>query len=265
MDSQETNNTFVIFSAFFNKNFLVPEVSYIKPTQAGKVIANFGLPMKGDDTGENISAQNQNFSELTVAYNVWKNYNSKLLPYWGLCHYRRYFCKHLHWLKIKKEYHLNNQKEAFNLIFTPELYVEIENNLLAGKVIMPIPYRFLKLKRWSVKKQYIKDHDKVSWDLTEAAIKELYPEYCKSFKMLGEGLTCCWYNMLIASWDFWDGYLTFLFAILFKVKEDLVINQNITQIRIFGNLSERLLTTYIRHHKTHNDLKIHYLPIAHLS
>lgn len=265
MHLQKPTTPFAIFSAFFYKNFSVPPVSYILPIQAGKAIASFDLGMEGDDCGENISAQNSNFSELTVAYYVWKNYNSKLLPYWGLCHYRRYFCKHLHWLKIKREYYFTNQQEAFDIIFTPKLYAEIEKNLLAGKVITPIPYRFFKLKKWSVKKQYFKDHDKISWDLTEAAIEELYPEYSPSFKLLGDGLTCCWYNMMIASWDFWDGYLTFLFAILFRVKEDLIITQSILQMRIFGNLSERLLTTYLRHHKMHHGLQIHYLPIAHLS
>ena len=240
---------FTLFSAFFYKDFPIPPVSYVHPIHAGKAIANFDLGIEGDDTGDNISSWNKNFSELTVAYYIWKNYDANQLPYWGLCHYRRYFCNHLHWSKIKKEYHFTDREVAFKKIFTDKLYTEIETNLLAGKVISPIPYRFIKLKKWSVKKQYFRDHDAISWNLTEVAIEKLYPQYSSSFNAMGEGLTCSWYNMLIASWSFWDGYLTFLFDILLAVKKELVITENALQIRIFGNLSERLLNTYLRYHK----------------
>ena len=255
---------FTIFSAF-HKDFPIPSVSYIHPIHAGKAIAEFDLGIEGDDTGDNISSWNKNFSEVTVPYYIWKNYDAKQLPYWGLCHYRRYLCNHLHWSKIKKEYHLTDRDSAFEKIFTDKLYKEIETNLLAGKVISPIPYRFIKLKKWSVKKQYFRDHDEISWNLTEAAIKKLYPQYSSSFNKIGEGLTCSWYNMLIASWSFWDGYLTFLFDILFEVKKDLKITEDPLQIRIFGNLSERLLNTYLRYHKKNEGLKVHYLPLTRIS
>jgi hypothetical protein len=71
--------------------------------------------------------------------------------------------------------------------------------------------------------------------------------------------------MLIASWNFWDGYLTFLFDILLEVKKDLVISENPLQTRIFGNLSERLLNTYLRYNKKNEGLKVHYLPLTKIS
>lgn len=265
MTPKKQPEIFTIFSAHFYKDFKVPEISYIHPIQAGKAIANFDLGIEGDDTGDNISAMNRNFSELTVLYYVWKNYNSSSLPYWGICHYRRYFCEHLSWLKIKKEYRFSNRQKAFDKIFTDSLSNTIQENLLSGKVISPIPYRFIKLKKWSVRQQYFKDHDEISWALTEAAIAKLFPEYSKSFTELGNSLTCSWYNMLIANWEFWDHYLNFLFTILFEVKKDLVIAENPSQMRIFGNLSERLLNTYLLFHKKTKGLKVCYLPIAHLT
>ena len=256
---------FTLFSAFFYKDYPIPPVSYIHPIHAGKAISELDLGIEGDDTGDHISAWNRNFSELTVAYYIWKNYSADQLPYWGLCHYRRYFSNHLHWTRLKKEYHIKDRTLAFKKIFTDKLYKEIEANLLAGNVISPIPYRFIKLKKWSVKHQYYKDHDEISWNLTEAALIKLYPQYLSSFNEMGNGLTCSWYNMLIASWSFWDGYLTFLFDILLEVKKDLVVSKDPLQMRIFGNLSERLLNTYLRHHKKHEGLKVHYLPIVKLS
>lgn len=253
---------FTLFSAFYYQGYPVPPVSYIYPIHAGKAIAEFDLGIEGDDTGDNISSWNQNFSELTVAYYVWKNSNAQDLPYWGLCHYRRYFTQHLHWSKIRKEYLFSDKQKAFKKTFTDKLYKEIEESLLAGKVICPIPYRFLKLKKWSVKQQYFKDHDEISWNLTEVALKKLYPQYTESFNEMGKGLTCSWYNMLIASWEFWDGYLTFLFDILLEVKKDLVVSKDPLQRRIFGNLSERLLYAYLIYHKKNNGLKVKYLPIT---
>lgn len=51
--------------------------------------------MPGDDTGENISALNPHFNEMTAIYWAWKNYDKLGNPdYIGFIHYRRQF-----WLK----------------------------------------------------------------------------------------------------------------------------------------------------------------------
>ncbi|MBP3615963.1 MAG: DUF4422 domain-containing protein [Alphaproteobacteria bacterium] len=48
--------------------------------------------MIGDDTGDNISYLNRDFSELTAVYWAWKNYKKLGNPdYIGLVHYRRFF------------------------------------------------------------------------------------------------------------------------------------------------------------------------------
>ena len=48
--------------------------------------------MIGDDTGDNISAKNASYNELTALYWAWKNYSALGSPdYIGLMHYRRHF------------------------------------------------------------------------------------------------------------------------------------------------------------------------------
>lgn len=48
--------------------------------------------MRGDDTGENISALGLHFAETSAIYWAWKNYDQLGNPdYIGLCHYRRLF------------------------------------------------------------------------------------------------------------------------------------------------------------------------------
>lgn len=50
--------------------------------------------MIGDDTGDNISALNPHFCEMTAIYWAWKNYDLLGNPeYIGLCHYRRIISK----------------------------------------------------------------------------------------------------------------------------------------------------------------------------
>lgn len=53
-----------------------------------------------DNTGDNISAKNPNYCELTALYWVWKNLDCE---YIGLCHYRRYFGHKVHAKDIKKK------------------------------------------------------------------------------------------------------------------------------------------------------------------
>lgn len=48
--------------------------------------------MIGDDTGDNISALNDSYNEMTALYWAWKNYDKLGNPdYIGLMHYRRHF------------------------------------------------------------------------------------------------------------------------------------------------------------------------------
>ena len=65
------------------------------PIHVGRAVSKCTDKMQdmiGDDTGDNISAKNPFYSELTAQYWLWKNVHD--VDYVGLCHYRRYF-KHL--------------------------------------------------------------------------------------------------------------------------------------------------------------------------
>ena len=69
-----------------HKQYWMPEDSVYLPLHVGAE----GKPDLGytkDNTGENISAKNPNFCELTGLYWAWKNLEA---DYVGLVHYRRY-------------------------------------------------------------------------------------------------------------------------------------------------------------------------------
>ena len=68
--------------------------------------------MIGDDTGDNISQLNRQFSELTGIYWAWKNYDKIGNPeYIGFMHYRRHLSREA--LASYKEYEIIACEESY--------------------------------------------------------------------------------------------------------------------------------------------------------
>lgn len=59
------------------------------PIQCGSALHENIEGIFHDDSGENISAKNTEYCELTAHYYAWKNIEA---DYYGFCHYRRFFC-----------------------------------------------------------------------------------------------------------------------------------------------------------------------------
>lgn len=70
-----------------HKHYWMPKDSIYLPIQVGRE-GKEDLGFQGDNTGDNISAKNETFCELTGLYWAWKNLAA---DYIGLVHYRRYF------------------------------------------------------------------------------------------------------------------------------------------------------------------------------
>ena len=67
----------------------IPKNDLLFPIQVGAAISNNRLEgMLHDDEGDNISAKNKSYCELTAQYWAWKNDEA---DYYGFFHYRRYF------------------------------------------------------------------------------------------------------------------------------------------------------------------------------
>lgn len=80
-----------LFCVYFDKR-PIWRTDAVEPIQAGRARTGLTLAMTGDDTGENISAENLRYGEMTAWYWVWKNYlpAHPELDYVGFCHYRRF-------------------------------------------------------------------------------------------------------------------------------------------------------------------------------
>lgn len=209
-----------------------------------------------DNTLDNIADKNKNYCELTASYWIWKNITDA--EYLGICHYRRYFNffnpfynfkpsaqKKISVQDFKKTKMYNSSSEVIK--------TKIQSILSKHDIILCKPYKF----KQSLTNNYCSDHRKEDWDLTKQIIIEKYPEYKNSISIhLDHGNLFHIGNMMICSKKTWDDYYTWLFSILFELESKITIPQDNYQARVFGFISERLISLYVYHNK----LKIKKIP-----
>ncbi len=211
---------------------------------------------KTDDTGDNISAKNKYYSELTGLYWIWKNENSDII---GSTHYRRHFTAvsepFFYKLKRLSYYLIGLHKKRFGLIYTgnPKFWeekilspAEIKEILNEYEAIMPTRRKF----KYSIKEHYRRYHNLEDLKAIERILKEDYPAYMTSFEKVLEGNRLFANNMFILKYDAFNELMTWLFDILFKLEKAFDLHKYTGyQERIFGFLSERLITIWIEHHQ----------------
>jgi hypothetical protein len=245
-----------LFSAF-HKPYIVPNADYVQPIHAGKALGNIDLGIPGDDTGDNISKLNPAFSEVTMMYWIWKNADRAAFDYWGVTHYRRYFCfdpSILKW-KQKEKYILPNQQHLLDKILTPKLYNHMLSNLKKNDLILIRPH--IEDKNFTLEQQYKHAHVPEDWNIMISIIKEKYPDYVSSLHFFDQP-KASFYNMMIAPWSLWDKYLPFLFDMLFEISKRVADHGSTYQNRVPAFMSERLMNLFVYHHK----LKAAYYPLA---
>ncbi len=193
-----------------------PLASYEKQIYAGVVFAENSpdlLPENAlrDDTGDNISAKNKQFCELTALYWLWKHAGEDII---GLAHYRRHFLLPQDW----KERMLNNQID----------------------VILPVPLYVAP----SVEENFKSRHDPSDWEFMMQYLKNNHPEDFQSANKFFKGNLYSPCNMFVMKREVLDALCTWLFPILFQVadhggqKEDSYLN------RYPGFISERLISLF---------------------
>lgn len=209
-------------------NYLINEGYSLISVGNGKII-NKGFR---DDEGDNISHKNSNYCELTALYWSWKNDITNGVK--GLCHYRRYFTKSI--ISQDKKYFLSKK--------------DIEKYFDDGiEYILPYKSRYVRNADYN----YLKCGRKKDLNTLRDVINEKYPQYIKDYDYV---MTHNWSyltNMMITTSYQWDLYCKWLFDILFEVeKRTDLTGYSKEEARIYGYMSERLLSVWI----LHNDFKI---------
>ncbi len=179
-----------------------------------------------DDTGDNISEKNPNYCELTGLYWIWKNTSDK---YVGLVHYRRYFSKSFRKIIISEK-DLLDKLNKYDIVVPERVYL-----------------------KQTLSDQFKNSFTQTELDLIEESISKNFPEYIPAYKNMMQGHLIYFCNMLVCKKELLDAYCDWLFTILFDIEKHVdMTNYNSYQKRLYGFISERLLTLWI----LYNNLKI---------
>lgn len=207
-----------------HKPYWMPEDPVYFPLQVGRA-GKPDLGMPGDDTGDNISAKNPNYCELTGLYWAWKNLGA---AYIGLVHYRRHFSSGC----------LFGDKKA--RVIGGE---ELRRALASCDVLLPRARHYWIETNYS---QYAHAHHAVDLDTTRDILAERYPAYLAAFDATMKRTFGHRFNMLVMSREKLDAYCTWLFDVLFELERCLDISAySPNDARVFGFVSERLLDVWL--------------------
>ncbi|MBQ1897119.1 MAG: DUF4422 domain-containing protein, partial [Lachnospiraceae bacterium] len=184
-----------------------------------------------DNTGDNISAKNPHFCELTAMYWIWKNSQDEIV---GLEHWRRRFLLPDNWAELMTE-------NGYD-------------------VILPVPLCVMP----SLKENFVTRHLPIFWETTMEIIHKLYPEDAvKAEEYFTKNNLYSPCNMLIARKEVFDDYSAWLFPILLELNDRIGEVEDKYQNRYPGFVSERLLNYYFDIRRS--DLKIAYSDKSFLS
>lgn len=182
-----------------------------------------------DDNGDNISAKNPEYSELTGLYWAWQNQRDEDII--GLEHYRRHFIRHD--AKIDNYVHpedLITEQEIRDLLNINQFIIPVHEELFNTSVYDLYVICFHEEETNNFVKYMLK-----FWDTDERMKKEILK--CFSENWLGRG------NLMIASQLNMDEYCRNLFGMLFWMEENMpVINSD----RIWGYISEIFPIIWLR-------------------
>lgn len=232
-----------------HKEYEFPQIEGYIPIHVGKELSSKNLGIVADNTGDNISALNTNFCELTALYWIWKNSKADIV---GLVHYRRYFC---------------NQNFTYSDLIQPEniqfsgdnniIVARTENFIKSTKKILGLKFH----KFYTVKEQFCLCHYESDWNKLRIIISQLSSDYLEAFDQVAEKTSgISFYNMFIANKEVVNEYSEWLFLILFcyREKEDFE-DYDDYQRRFYGFASERLLNVFLEKNK--QKLNIAYRPV----
>ena len=188
--------------------------------------------------GDCISEKNPNYCELTAAYWIWKNDKSHDIV--GLMHYRRFLTTHP--FSTSPKYFIGRAKAEKLLgrydFIAPPLF----KNKPDVKTIM-----------------YDGVHER-DHDIMREAVAKLYPDCLETFDGVFSGTRTYFCNIFIARKTEWDAYYAWLFPIFDEMEKHVDMSGYTSrERRLYGFLSERLFTVYVRrYHKRVKSMRLIY-------
>lgn len=203
-----------------HKPYWMPSDPMYLPVQAGAAGKASIEGFQRDDEGDNISAKNPRYCELTALYWAAKNLEAEHI---GLVHYRRHF-------KGAGERGTLTGDEAARLLAQAPVVVPAQRNYYI---------------------ETLEDHYGHTFDpkhiaFLREAIAEEAPECSEAFEQHMADTKAHMFNMMIMRKDLLDGYLAWLLPILQRVEQCIDFTAMTDfEARAMGRLSERLLDVWL--------------------
>lgn len=194
------------------------ERAWVTPLQAGAALTDVRVAEVTDVDGDNISAKNAYYNEMTGLYWLWKNTN---LDYSGICHYRRQFESDIVW-----KYLWEDEADA----------------------VLPMPA----LVYPDLSGYYLNWGEKAYYEMMLQVIKEKHPEYYETACWCAKHPIFYPNNIFIAKREIVESYCEFAFSVIDEVEERMKDYEGTKQKRCW--LSEHVTTIYFMKH--HEDYRI---------
>ena len=242
----------------------------LTPIQTGRAISDeIFEDMIGDDTGDNISAENDIYAELTAQYWVWKNYDKIGNPdYVGFMHYRRHFIFNEKYVNKKQDKQFRYGYSAYTFNNLDERYlsdIHLQDNYINNTVkdndiifVKKANTRYLGCKNGL--EDFLKNcygSHKEDYDRCMQIVKNLYPEYSNEIEQLQKGPYRYYYNMFVMKKEFFFKYSEFLFSALAELKKEIHTEFYSEKAkRVLGYMGEFLLSLFAFKISKNKNLKI---------
>lgn len=270
---QNDHNVIKIFVSC-HKEFFVPKNPLLIPIQLGSAFADRRFEeMLHDDDGDNISAKNKMYCELTAQYWAWKNTDA---DYYGFFHYRRYLCfsdrakMRLHYnnrnqIEVSSINEFNshrlgfdNSEEMARKISEFDAVVALEQDV--KKLSTPRGFKKSAYDHWAAHDRDFllkKDLDRML-EILEKENKKLGKmarKYLAGKKFLG-------FNVFVMKKELFNELCSIEFSVLAKLEKEIDLsNYSQQQTRVYGFMGEIIFSSYIYMLEKTKRAKIGHVPL----
>lgn len=245
-----------------HKKSPVPKHPFLFPIQVGAALTQERFPgMIPDDAGENISAWNRSYCELTAQYWAWKNDTA---TWQGLFHYRRY-------LDFRRLYPSNTRVRPYWIARTPTEPVlqgagyepeHLLEQLHSYEAVIPLPEEV----GMTAEQQYATapHHHIHDLHLMMDLLRQDSPQDWRAAEEYLNGTRLLFGNIFLMRRHLLERYCTWLFPLLARYDEQKKVEGYSPQaLRVDGYLAERLLGVFLT--RQQKNVSIAYVPRIHFA
>jgi hypothetical protein len=211
-----------------HKAYRMPDDPMYMPLQTGCVdLPRIGFA--GDDSGDNISAKNCSYCEMTGLYWAWKNLDADAL---GLVHYRRHFTmlNAPAYMLSDKWAHILTREQAYKLLDQYD-------------VLLPRRRRYYIENNYS---HFVHAHRSEGLDMAGEYIRSQSEEYKAAWETVCRRTWAHMFNLFLMKRPLVDAYCEWVFDVLAHVERRLDISgYSEEEARVFGRIGELMLDVWL--------------------